>query len=83
MPYYITDDCIDCGACVGECPVEAILTARPSIAEPYLSIIAALTAIAQAVKDLSLNGYELSVPLPDGPELTLKFTSRSLSLVTT
>jgi ferredoxin len=28
MPYYITDDCIDCGACLGVCPVDAILTAR-------------------------------------------------------
>lgn len=24
MAYKITDDCVSCGACVGECPVEAI-----------------------------------------------------------
>jgi len=24
MAYYITDDCISCGACAAECPVEAI-----------------------------------------------------------
>ncbi len=24
MAYKITDDCIACGACIGECPVEAI-----------------------------------------------------------
>lgn len=24
MAYKITDDCIACGACAGECPVEAI-----------------------------------------------------------
>ena len=24
MAYVITDDCISCGACVSECPVEAI-----------------------------------------------------------
>lgn len=24
MAYKITDDCIDCGACIGECPVECI-----------------------------------------------------------
>lgn len=24
MAYKITDDCISCGACVGECPIEAI-----------------------------------------------------------
>ncbi len=24
MAYKITDDCISCGACEGECPVEAI-----------------------------------------------------------
>jgi ferredoxin len=24
MAYFITDDCISCGACAAECPVEAI-----------------------------------------------------------
>ena len=24
MAYKISDDCIDCGACIGECPVECI-----------------------------------------------------------
>ncbi len=24
MAYKITDECINCGACIGECPVEAI-----------------------------------------------------------
>ncbi len=24
MPYVISDDCIACGACAGDCPVEAI-----------------------------------------------------------
>ncbi len=24
MAHFITDDCISCGACEGECPVEAI-----------------------------------------------------------
>lgn len=24
MAYHITDDCINCGACEGECPVQAI-----------------------------------------------------------
>lgn len=24
MPYTISDECISCGACAGECPVEAI-----------------------------------------------------------
>ncbi len=24
MAYKITDDCVSCGACAGECPVEAI-----------------------------------------------------------
>ncbi len=24
MAYFITDDCISCGVCVAECPVEAI-----------------------------------------------------------
>ncbi len=24
MPYQISDDCISCGACAAECPVEAI-----------------------------------------------------------
>lgn len=41
-----------------------------------------LADLTQAVKDLMLNGQELSLPLPNGPELTLKFTGRSLSLLT-
>jgi len=24
MAYFINDDCVDCGACVSECPVDAI-----------------------------------------------------------
>jgi ferredoxin len=81
MPFYITDECIECGACPEVCPVNAIVTQRPPIAEPYLSIIAALTVIAQAVKDLHFNGEEISFPLPDGPEITFKFTRRSSSLL--
>lgn len=82
MAYYINDDCIDCAACQGVCPVNAILDARPPIMEPYISLIAAINALTQAVKDLMYQGQELSIPLPDGPELTLKFTSRTASLLT-
>jgi hypothetical protein len=49
---------------------------------PSTALTVDLSDLTQAVKDLLLNGYELSVPLPNGPELTLKFTSRSLSLLT-
>ena len=29
MAYHITDDCIACGACAAECPVEAISAGDP------------------------------------------------------
>ena len=63
--------------------LQAAKTAGESVTlNPSTSLTVDLSELTQAVKDLLLNGYELSVPLPDGPELTLKFTSRSLSLVT-
>lgn len=37
--------------------------------------------LVQAVKDLMFNGFELSIPILEGPEITFKFTSRSLSLL--
>lgn len=48
--------------------------------DPSTSLTVDLTDLIQAVKDLSLNGQELSIPLLEGPEITLKFTHRSLSL---
>lgn len=49
---------------------------------PSTSLAVDLADLVQAVRDLMYNGQELSIPLPDGPELTLKFTSRALSLQT-
>lgn len=37
--------------------------------------------LTQAVKDLHFNGEEISFPLPDGPEITFKFTRRASSLL--
>jgi hypothetical protein len=63
--------------------LQAAKTAGESVSlNPSTALTVDLSELTQAVKDLLLNGYELSVPLPDGPELTLKFTSRSLSLLT-
>jgi ferredoxin len=33
MPYVISDSCIACGACVGECPVDAISEGEPYVIE--------------------------------------------------
>lgn len=32
MPHTITDDCVACGACMAECPVEAIKEGDPKYA---------------------------------------------------
>ena len=31
MAYKITDDCISCGACISECPVDAISEGTPYV----------------------------------------------------
>mgnify|MGYP001369093493 CR=1 FL=1 len=49
---------------------------------PSTALTVDLAELVQAVKDLHFNGEEISFPLPDGPEITLKFTRRSASLLT-
>ena len=34
MAYVISDECIACGACVGECPTEAISEGSPYVIDP-------------------------------------------------
>jgi len=34
MSYKITDDCIACGSCQPECPVEAIAEGEPYVIDP-------------------------------------------------
>ena len=34
MPHKITDDCVACGACASECPVEAISEGEPYTIDP-------------------------------------------------
>jgi len=36
MAYVITDDCIACGSCIGECPVEAISEGDIYVIDPNL-----------------------------------------------
>ena len=36
MAYVITDDCVACGTCVGECPVEAISEGDVYVIDPNL-----------------------------------------------
>lgn len=48
---------------------------------PSTALTVDLTDLIQAVKDLQFNGEEISFPLPDGPEITFKFTRRSASLL--
>jgi hypothetical protein len=48
---------------------------------PSTALTVDLAELVQAVKDLHFNGEEISFPLPDGPEITLKFTRRTSSLL--
>ncbi|MDO5462621.1 MAG: 4Fe-4S binding protein [bacterium] len=34
MAYKITDKCVACGTCAGECPVEAISEGNPYVIDP-------------------------------------------------
>lgn len=34
MAYKITDKCVACGTCAGECPVEAISAGTPYVIDP-------------------------------------------------
>lgn len=34
MAYVITDDCVACGTCLPECPVEAISEGNPYVIDP-------------------------------------------------
>lgn len=34
MAYFISEECISCGACVGECPTEAITEGSPYVIDP-------------------------------------------------
>jgi ferredoxin len=36
MAYVITDECVECGACVPECPEEAISEGEPYVIDPEL-----------------------------------------------
>ncbi len=47
---YISDDCIDCGACVSECPVEAIFQEQEVPARWASYIVLNLERVA-ALKD--------------------------------
>ena len=58
------DECIDCGACEPECPVEAIFPedAVPDKWEPYIKINYAFTDGLQAVDALAAAQIEASPP---------------------
>jgi NAD-dependent dihydropyrimidine dehydrogenase PreA subunit len=51
------EECIDCGACVPECPVEAIFSDSdlPAVARPFLGVNAAIRDGIEAV-DAALAG---------------------------
>lgn len=34
MAYIISDECIECGSCVSECPVDAITEGTPYVIDP-------------------------------------------------
>ncbi len=36
MPHVISDECVACGACIPECPVEAIAEGEPYVIDPDL-----------------------------------------------
>jgi NAD-dependent dihydropyrimidine dehydrogenase PreA subunit len=36
MAHVITDECVECGACVPECPEEAISEGEPYVIDPEL-----------------------------------------------
>ena len=36
MPHVISDECVACGACMPECPVEAIAEGEPYVIDPDL-----------------------------------------------
>ncbi len=36
MAYVITDECVECGACIPECPEEAISEGEPYVIDPEL-----------------------------------------------
>ena len=38
MAYKITDSCVACGTCIGECPVEAISAGDIYVIDPYTCI---------------------------------------------
>jgi ferredoxin len=75
MPYWINDECVDCGVCLGVCPSDAIEEQRPPISDPYLSIINALLTIAQALQALKYNGQVLDL----GP-MKIIFTGQTISV---
>ncbi len=57
------DECIDCGACVPECPAEAIFeeTELPEKWEPYIELNAKFAAVWPEIS-------EQKDPLPDADE---------------
>ena len=59
MAYVIGDDCIACGTCIGECPVEAILISAQSAVHAQAYVLRRLSALLNKDKHNSrLNGWE-------------------------
>ena len=59
MAYVIGDDCIACGTCIGECPVEATLISAQSAVHAQAYVLRRLSALLNKDKHNSrLNGWE-------------------------
>ena len=63
MLYIDPDECIDCGACVPECPVNAIFAAAdvPDRWQPYIALNAERVAVLKAA---GANITQKQAPLP-------------------
>lgn len=70
MLYIDPVDCIDCGACVAECPVEAIF-AEPEVPEKWATFVALNRSRVEVLK--SAGGHiAAKQPPTEGPECRAK-----------